>query len=500
MRMPRAIWFCRILVTLVACGLTIDAIAASDNAAVASQLPDMGSPENAALSKADEFQVGRMIIREMRDQNLLLDDPEIADYVQNLGARLGAQTNRDEQNYQYFVIKDPEVNAFALYGGFVCVHSGLIMLTEDESQLASVLAHETAHVRQRHLARAYQAESKMSLASTAALLAAVLIGALAGANGGAMEGMIAMSQGVALQQAMNFTRAEEAEADRVGIGLLANAGFRTSAMADFFESMARGEGISEASSLDMLRNHPVTRDRIAEARERAAQVEQQPVEESGLFPWMKERLRVVIAPPEINATVYYTKLAEQRALTDPERYGQALAQLRAENPAPAVQTLRELVAAHPDITTLYASLGQAELAAHEQTTALATFSRAMRLFPRNVPITVRYAEALMKVDQPKPAHTLLLDLFNNVEPTPYQIRLTALAASAAGDTGDAYYYMAEYHVTGGDLPLANQQLELALASPDLTTVQRQRFRARLEQIRDWLREQQRDQRRRTGGI
>src|SRR5277367_768688 len=328
MRMSRAIWLCRILVTLVACGLAVDAIAASDNAAVASQLPDMGSPENAALSKADEFQVGRMIIREMRDQNLLLDDPEIADYVQTLGSRLGTQTNRDEQNYQYFVIKDPEINAFALYGGFICVHSGLIMLAEDESQLASVLAHETAHIRQRHLARAYQAESKMSLASTAALLAAVLIGALAGANGGAMEGMIAMSQGVALQQAMNFTRAEEAEADRVGIGLLANAGFRTSAMADFFETMARGEGISEASSLDMLRNHPVTRDRIAEARERAAQVEQQPVEESGLFPWMKERLRVVIAPPEIDATVYYSKLSEERPLNDPERYGQALAQLR----------------------------------------------------------------------------------------------------------------------------------------------------------------------------
>lgn len=481
------------------CAMSIDAVAASDPASISAELPDIGSPENAALSKNDEYLIGRMITREMRDQNMILEDPEVSDYIQNLGARLGAQTGKDEQNYQYMVIPSSEINAFASYGGFIFVYSGLFLLAADESQLASVLAHETGHVRQRHLARAYNMAGRMSLASTAALLAAILIGAAAHANGEALEGAIAMSQGIQLQQAMNFTRTEEAEADRVGIGLLADAGFRVTAMADFFESMGqRTDSMADYGSLELLRNHPVTRDRIAEARARAAQYNQTHVYESGLFPWMQERLRVIAAPAEKDMTLYYSGLRERRPLTDPERYGEAIAQLRAHQTAPAVRTLQSLLISYPDITALYAALGEAQSADGEQTEALATFERALKLFPRNVPITVRYAETLMKTNQPGKAHDLLLDLFNNIEPTPWQIHMTALAASAAGDTGDAYYYMAEYHVSGGNLPLANQQLELALAAPNLTPVQRQRFRARLDEIREWLREEQKE-RHNSGG-
>jgi predicted Zn-dependent protease len=123
------------------------------------------------------------------------------------------------------------------------------------------------------------------------------------------------------------------------------------------------------------------------------------------------------------------------------------------------------------------------------------FERSSRLFPRNVPLTVRYAETLMQSGHAQQAHQILLDLFNNVEPSPPQIRLTALAASAAGDPGDAYYYMAQYDLAGGNLPLANQQLELALASPNLSTIQRARFRAQLDEVRGWLREQQASHRR-----
>jgi predicted Zn-dependent protease len=121
-----------------------------------------------------------------------------------------------------------------------------------------------------------------------------------------------------------------------------------------------------------------------------------------------------------------------------------------------------------------------------QNDGIATYQRAVLLFPRNVPLSVRYAQALMAAGRAKEAHALLLDLFNNIAPTPEQIQLTALAASAAGDTGDAYFYMSEYHISSGDLPLAVQQLQLALAAPNLTSVQRQRFQARLDELRDFL--------------
>jgi predicted Zn-dependent protease len=479
-----------LIALLAGLGLTLAAHAAEDTNAVASQLPDMGSPENAILSKTDEYQIGLMAMHQLRSQGLILEDPELTDYIQNLGSRLASQARDDDQNFQYFIVRSSEINAFATYGGFICVNSGLILLTQTESDLAAVLGHETAHVRQRHIARSILAQSRMSLGTTAAMLAAVLIGAASGAGGAAMEGAIAMGQAVSLQQSMNFTRSEEAEADRIGIGLVAGAGFDASAMANFFETMARRQGDPETPGpLDMLRNHPVSRDRIAEARARAAQYAKNPISESILYSWMRERVRVLVAPTDKDMTVYYAQLHDHRTLSDPERYGEALAQTRGGQTASAVVTLRALLEKYPQITALYTALGQALLADHQSAAALTNFERAMALFPRNVPVAVRYADTLMQTGHARQAHLLLLDVFNNTQPTPEQIRLTALAASAAGDTGDASYYMAEYHISNGDLPLANQQLELALASPNLTSVQRQRFRARLDEIREWMREE-----------
>ena len=126
------------------------------------------------------------------------------------------------------------------------------------------------------------------------------------------------------------------------------------------------------------------------------------------------------------------------------------------------------------------------MAAKEPKEGLATFESALELFPRNVPLSIRYAEALMSANRARDAHLVLLDLFNNVDPTPPQIRLTAMAASAAGDAGDAYYYMSEYHIANGDLTLSVQQLQLALTAPNLTVVQKERYQARLDEIRDYL--------------
>ena len=129
-------------------------------------------------------------------------------------------------------------------------------------------------------------------------------------------------------------------------------------------------------------------------------------------------------------------------------------------------------------------LGQAQLAAGQNRAALETLERARELAPRNIPVTVRYGEALLQAGRPKRAHEVLLDLFNNVPPTQEQIRLTAIAANAAGDVADAYSYMAEYHVMSGDLPLAINQLELALSVPSITGVQRAKFSARLNEFRE----------------
>jgi beta-barrel assembly-enhancing protease len=488
----------RLLAAVLGCYLTITAgwAAGVDRIAttapnVAGDLPDLGGPANAMINKFDESQIGRMEMNELRDQNMILEDAEVTDYLQQLGSRLSSQARVDDQTFTYQALREPIINAFATFGGFVCINSGLILATDDEAQLASVMAHETGHVVQRHMAREVQAQSRMSLASTAALLAAILIGAASGAGGQAIEGAIAMSQGIALQRSINYTRSQEIEADAVGIQLLAGAGFDPQEMATFFESLSRVEGLAEGEIPALLQDHPVTSERVATARARAAQMTRSaPQPESASYAFIKERVRVLVTPPEARPAQYYAVLRDHRALTPAERYGEALLQMQNGNAATAVRTFSELQATYPQLTMLYSALGEALAAAGQPGAALALFERSSRLFPRNVPLTVRYAETLMQTGRSQQAHQILLDLFNNVEPTPPQIRLTALAASAADDPGDAYYYMAQYDLAGGNLPLANQQLELALASPNISAIQRARFRAQLDEVRGWLREQQ----------
>ncbi len=452
-------------------------------------LPDMGSGANAMITRSDEYQVGRMMMKNLRDEGRVLEDPEATEYIQNLGSHIGAQAQEGTQRFSFFVVKDRSINAFAIPGGFIGMNAGLVLQTSNESELAGVLAHEIGHVVQRHIARAIQAESRMSLPMMAAMLGAILVG-VAGGGEGAL-GLLSVAQGAAMQSQINFTRMEEAEADRVGIGFLAAANFDPNGMASAFSMMNRSEGvkIEYYKMPDLLRSHPVTTLRIAEARARATQLPAVRRADPPSYTLIRERLRVITASAEEDLRPYYAKMKGSGTDMLAMQYGAALADLKANDAASAVETLRQLVDANPGVTIFHSALGEAQMAAGDQAGALRTFEHAVALYPRNVPVTVRYAETLMKADRAGKAHQVLLDLFNNDTPTPDQIRLTALAASAAGETGDAYYYMAEFHLSSGDLMLATQQLDLALAEPRLTQVQRKRFTARREEIRDILREQ-----------
>lgn len=464
---------------------------------VHSTLPNLGSSANAILSRNEEYQIGRLIMRDLRSQNALLDDAETADYLQSLGNRIGVEAQQGEQKLTFFAVRERSINAFALPGGFIGVHTGLMLLSENESELAGVLAHEIGHVVQRHIARAVQASARSSIANIAGLLGAILVGAVTG-NADAVPGIIAIGQGTAMQQQINFTRMEEHEADRVGIGYLAAAGFDPNGMAGFFTKMMRERGLGGAEIPPMLLTHPVDTVRLAEARARIGAMPEMPRRpESESYAYIRERVRVLTATTGNDLRRYYARELERDPDNGAMKYAAALVELQANNPQKAVELLEPLVAQKPHLPLLYAALGKAQTAAGQHVEALATFERGLLLSPRNVPLTVRYGESLLQLEQPKKAHTVLLDLFNNVAPTPEQIRLIAMAASAAGDTADAYSYLAELHLANGDLPLAQMQLDLALATPGITEVQRKRFRARRDEVSEWLREQNRNRRRDT---
>lgn len=452
------------------------------------ELPDLGSPANAAISLEDEYEAGLMYTRQMRQRGMILDDPEVSEYIEDIGHELSSYAEEGQHEFSYFVIKDPDINAFAIPGGFIFVNSGLFLATSNESELAAVLAHETAHVTQRHIARQIVDQSHAGLISTAAMLAAILLGATAGGGSpSAMEGAIAATQGAAIQHQINYTRSQEAEADRIGIYTMASAGFDPLAMASFFGKFDRNSpDPSRTDAIGFLLDHPVTSDRIAEARNRASQIGRIHHVDSISYGLMRERLRSVTGDPD-KAVEYYRDLLKNGGGRDlDDRYGMAVAETRAKMPKPAIVELQKLLLQEPKITQLYGALGQAYLADGQLKQSQAVLEQALGLFPRNVPITIRLAQTYMREGQNKRAHLLLLDLFDIVEPTPEQTKLIAKAAHAAGDVADSYYYLSEFYIMNGELNRSSNELMLALALPGLNPIQRARFSARLEQVRSAL--------------
>jgi beta-barrel assembly-enhancing protease len=464
----------------------VDPLTTDLPSAIVSQLPDLSSTANGLLDKQQQYELGYSVMMQVRDQHALFNDPETDEYIQQIGQRLASQSTDGGGYFHYIVLRSDEVNSFAVAGGWVFIFTGLITDTHTESELAGVVAHETAHNTQNHIVRGAENSEHASLASMAAMLGAILLGALGGGGGDAMVGGMVAAQGLAQQEQIDYTRSQEEEADRVGLTYLAAAGFDPEAMPDFFAQTMQERSLQDSWVPAVLIDHPPDAARVAALRARAALYPPVPDTSSPDYYLIRERVRALTAPPGEDIQRIYAQKIAQGDHSLGTLYGDAVALIEDNEASQAIPILKTLIAQHGDLHDLYATLGQAQAQAGDMKQALATFRLAERLFPRNVPVTIRYAQALMADGQNAQAHRVLLDLFDNVDPTPDQIELTARAASAAGDLGDAYYYMGEYQIADGNLPLAARQYQLALATPHLTDVQRMRISARLKEVRDYL--------------
>ena len=237
-------------------------------------LPDLGDASAAALSPIAERRLGDRIMRSIRQDPAVLDDPLLLEYIGGLwqGLLSAARQRGDlgpelwqSHAWEAFLVRDSSVNAFALPGGYIGVHLGLVAMTRTPDELASVLAHELAHVTQRHIARMIGQQSQMSWVSLASLLLGVLA---AGSNPAAAQAVIAGGQAVAIQNQLNFSRDMEREADRVGFGVLVDGGYDPAGMAGMFEQLAQASRLNDDGSYPYLRTHPLTTERIGEARSR----------------------------------------------------------------------------------------------------------------------------------------------------------------------------------------------------------------------------------------
>ncbi|MEM1263956.1 MAG: M48 family metalloprotease [Pseudomonadota bacterium] len=485
------------IATLVIAALAVLAAASAGRAEI--RLPDIGSPADVVLPRTEEARLGRSIMRTIRRQGVIIDDPEITEYVQGIGHRLAAYANDGDYEFHFFVVDDPSINAFALPGGYIGVHTGLIDATRNEDELAGVLAHEIAHVTKRHIARAVHANQRASLLNLATMLGALLAAAAADAGAQGAQAAVMTGQALSIQNQIDFTRANEYEADRFGVQIMAAAGFNPHGMADFFSVMSREAGPSAARMPEFLRTHPVTSARIAETRGRARAYVGEDKPDSLGYGLAKVRLAAL----QTDDSAYGIEF-DPTGLDEPlASYGRALKLVKDDKPHLARPLLEALVKKHPEVIAFRIALGRAESLDDDRAAALATMADATSLFPRNVPLSVAYAEILMASGKPDVAHNLLLDLFNNVPPTLDQVRLISQAAIEAGETAEAYYYQSEYNIMLGDLVGSITMLRRALAVPDISLVQRARFDARVELVFEYLTDEQKrllEQRAQTGGI
>ncbi|HLA75311.1 MAG TPA: M48 family metalloprotease [Gammaproteobacteria bacterium] len=446
-------------------------------------LPDIGSGAGGVLSPAEEQQLGEAFMREIRQQLTILDDPEINEYIQSLGLKLVSNSDGQTQDFTFFIVVDPAINAFAAPGGFVGVNSGLILATQSESELASVLAHEIAHVTQHHLARAYEKADKFNLPTMAALVAAIVIGSR---NSQLGQAAMAGVQAGSAQAQINFTRSNEEEADRIGMQTLAHSDFDARSMPAFFERLEQSARYAGPSLPEFLRTHPVTTSRIADTRNRSEQYPYRQVADSLAYHLVRAKLRVL---NETNPKQSVKRFAEslksgQYRNAQAEHYGYALALLANREYEAAGAEMRNLLAKDKDNLSYQLALAQIEMAAGHPGKAMPIYNEALKLYPGNNPLTLLYSRALLQTGQAAKAKNLLEQHVRHRNPEPGLYKLLAEAEGAAGAKAAAHQALAEYYYLNGQTDEAIHQLDLALQRKEADFYQSSQIEARLKQLQD----------------
>lgn len=456
-------------------------------------MPDLGSSAESLATPEELRRYGRQLLGAFRQADLLFDDPLLDEYIETLGFRLVAHGRRPDQHFKFFLIRDRTVNAFAAPGGYIGTYAGMVLLTEREDELAAVLAHEVAHITQNHTLRGAESASKASIPIMLGMLAAMVAASQSGgsSSGDAAQAAIMGGMGLMQQAQINYTRANEYEADRIGIQTLSHAGYDPFAQADVWVRMSRFARNYGVSPPEILRTHPFESTRIVEAKARAESLPpvSKPVEprvgHDGSFELFRERLRVLTRGGSRDLVAYYRGRLENEPDTVFDRYGLALALTQRESYAEAARLADELVSAHPQ--TLAFALLKAEIDGRDgrESLALERYRDLNERHPDRAAILAPYAELLLKhgdVDDAALAANLLRPLVDRDTDHAKLYALIGRAYEISGDVnraGEAHALSAAYN---GRFEDSLMQFERLQRRPDLDYYQRARVQARITEL------------------
>jgi len=399
-------------------GLVLPQAGHSDTA---ESLPLMGDPVSAIISPADEIILGRAYLRALRSQMPIILDPALNNYVEQLITRIIAASEGELPPVQLAMFNSSAINAFAVPGGILGINAGLLLYTTTEAELAAVLAHELAHLSQRHYARGIEHREKTKWATYAGLLASVALLATTDSSTGIAS--ILATQAATIDANLQFSRQNEREADRVGMESLYNAQFDPRAMPAFFSRLLASKQFSGTNEYEFLNTHPVTQSRISDSQARADQLTTQimPLQQSTLFQFMQARIKAAYAStPQEAISQYRTKLKNKKHNLI-NRYGLARAYIRNQQFEKALDTILNQGKYTADSLQLDAQtelqFGLVEIEIYleqeEFTAAKTVIERLQDKYPSSEPLEYYRAKSHLGLQQDQHAADILNDLLRN---------------------------------------------------------------------------------------
>lgn len=425
---------------------------------IASDLPSLGDSSSSIVSPMQEHVMGRAWLSMLRGQVGQLDDPQLKSFVEHSVYKLAETSQVQDRRLEFVLIDSSQLNAFAAPGGIIGVNGGLFLYAQTEAEYASVMAHELAHLSQRHFARGVEAQQRMQLPMMAALLGGI-IAAAAGAGDAGMAAIVS-TQAAAMQERQRFSRQNEQEADRIGILNLEKAGYDPRAMPSMFERLMR-QYRYDRKPPEFLLSHPVSESRIADTRNRAEQYPGSGIEDSLRYQLMRMRVQLFYEESPGMAAKRFRSILDENPKLDVARYGLALAQLKSGQLEQARESLQPLLQKAPNEVIYNLALIELDTTANRLKEAQERVQRLLKLYPNDYPLNQSLVDLLLKQNRSSEAEKVLDQLIKTRPNDPdiwYQVAETR---GQANNIIGLHQARAEYFALVGDYDQAIQQLDLA---------------------------------------
>lgn len=447
-------------------------------------LPELGSSYDTSISKAYEKRLGKIFMKQIRHYLKVVSDPEIQHYIQSLGQKLASYNYETSQNFSFFMVDNPDINAFAGPDGIIGINTGIILNSATEGELASVIAHEISHVTQKHLPRMFEKSKRYKLPTIAAMLAAIALG-IADPEAG-KAALIGIS-GLNKQNQINFTRSNEEEADSIGMQLLVRAGYDPYNMPAFFQKLQKIVRFSEKSALEFLRTHPLTISRIADSVSRAASYPARKDKISYSYKLIRQKIFVNSTNSPSKAISFLTEKLKIKPINKPEeisiRYGLAYAYIKNHDYILAKQQLDYLLKDDKNNPAYLILAAKLETERSDYDAAFEIFKKANSLYPKQRPIIIAYARALLDVKQAKEAKKIIKNYARVHTHDLVTYSLLGQAEAQLGNEIETALLQVEYYYLSGETKLALDKLKFIEQKYKLNYYQQQRVTARNTELK-----------------